>query len=64
MLYGSDTWLVKEADMISQERNDASMVKWMWNISFEDSISAEELKIEETKIENQTKIKEHERIFR
>ena len=50
--------------MFSQERNDASMVKWMWNVSFEDSISAEELKIEETKIENQTKIKEHERIFR
>ena len=64
MLYGSDTWLVKEADMISQERNDASMVKWMWKVSFEDSISAEELKIEETKIENQTKIKEHERICR
>ena len=43
-LYGSETWPVKEKDVIRLERNDAWMVRWMCNIRPEDSISAEEFK--------------------
>ena len=44
MLYGSETWPVKEEDVVRPERNDESMVRWMGNVRPEDSISAEELR--------------------
>ena len=44
MLYGSETWSVKEKDMIRLERSDARIVRWMFKIRPEDTISAEELR--------------------
>ena len=44
MLYGSETWSVKEKDVIRLERNDARIVRWMFKIRPEDTISAEELR--------------------
>ena len=43
MLYGSQTWPVKEED-VRLERNDARMVRWMCNIRPEDRVFGEELK--------------------
>ena len=43
MLCGSETWLVKEENVIRLERNDAGMFRWMCNIRPEDGIFAEEI---------------------
>ena len=43
MLNGSETWPVKEEDVIRYERNDGRMVRWMWKVRSEDMISTEEL---------------------
>ena len=43
MLYGSETWPVKEKDLVKLERNDARMVRWMCNTGPKDKISPEEL---------------------
>ena len=48
MLFESETWPVKEEDMIKLERNNAKMVRLMCNVRPEDRISAKELT---TKIE-------------
>ena len=45
MLYGSKTWPVKVDDVIRLKRNDTRMVRWMYNVRPEDSISAEKLRI-------------------
>ena len=39
MLYESQTWLVKEENMIRPERGDARMISWMCNIRPENRIS-------------------------
>ena len=44
MLYASETWPVKEEDLIRLEKNDARIVRWVCNVRSEDSISAEELR--------------------
>ena len=41
ILYGSETWQVKVEDVIRLERNDAQMVRWMYNVSFDDKTSTE-----------------------
>ena len=43
MLNESETWPVKEEDVIRYERNDGRMVRWMWKVRSEDMISTEEL---------------------
>ena len=43
ILNGSKTWPVTEGDAIRLEKNDARMVRWIYNISPEARISAEEL---------------------
>ena len=43
-LYGSETWPVKEEDVIKLEKNDVWMVRQMCNVRSEDRISAEELR--------------------
>ena len=45
MIYGIDTLPVKEKYVISLERNDPVMVRWIFNVSPEDRISEEELSI-------------------
>ena len=44
VLYGSETWPVKEEDQIRLERNDESIVRWMFSVRPEDRISEEELR--------------------
>ena len=44
MLYGSETWPVKEQDVVRLERIDARMVIWMYNVRPEDVIPACELR--------------------
>ena len=44
MLYGSETWPVKEERVNRLERHDAEMVRWMYNVTAEDKISIEDLK--------------------
>ena len=44
ILYGIETWLVKEEDVISLLRKDASLVRWRCHVRPEDKISAEELR--------------------
>ena len=31
-MYGSDTWAVKEADLLRFELNDMRMITWMCNV--------------------------------
>ena len=45
VIYGIDTLPVKEKYVISLERNDPVMVRWIFNVSPEDRISVEELSI-------------------
>lgn len=45
VIYGIDTLPVKEKYVISLERNDPVMVRWIFNVSPEDRISEEELSI-------------------
>ena len=45
VLNGSTTWPIKEEDVIRLERNDLMILRWMCNVSFQDKISAEELRI-------------------
>ena len=42
MLYGSETWPVKEQDFTKLEGNDAKVVRWMSTNRSEDRIPAEE----------------------
>lgn len=42
MLYGSETWLVKEKDVIRLGYYNARMIKQMCNVRSEDRISTEE----------------------
>ena len=44
MLYGNETWPVKEEDVNRLERNDVKMVRWMCKVMAEDKIFAEELR--------------------
>ena len=36
MLYGSETWAVKEEDLDRLDRNDMRMIRWMCNTSLKD----------------------------
>lgn len=44
MLHRSETWLVKEEDIIRIERNDAGTNRWISSVRSEDKIFAEELR--------------------
>ncbi|XP_057312797.1 uncharacterized protein LOC130654265 [Hydractinia symbiolongicarpus] len=44
MLYGSETWAVKQEDLDRLERNDMRMVRWMCNASLRDKKSSDELR--------------------
>lgn len=44
MLYGSETWAVKEEDLVRLERNDMRMIRWMCNVSLRDRESSDELR--------------------
>ncbi len=44
MVYGSETWAVKEEDLRRLERNDLMMVRWMCGTKFKDRISSVELR--------------------
>ena len=44
MLYGSETWAVKEEDLDHLDRNDMRMIRWMCNTSLKDRKSSDELR--------------------
>ena len=44
VLYGSETWAVKEEDLTRLERNDMRMVRWMCGVTLKDRKSSEELR--------------------
>ena len=44
MVHRSETWLVKEEDIIRIERSDAGINRWISNVRSEDKIFAEELR--------------------
>ena len=44
MLYGSETWPVKEEDVCRLERTEMQMVRWMCNVSLSDRRPSEELR--------------------
>ena len=44
MLYGSETWAVKEEDLDRLDRNDMRMIRWMCNTSLKDRKSSDELR--------------------
>ncbi|XP_057298413.1 uncharacterized protein LOC130629284 [Hydractinia symbiolongicarpus] len=44
MLYGSETWAVKQEDLDRLERNDMRMVTWMCNASLRDRKSSDDLR--------------------
>ena len=52
MLYGSETWPIKEEDVVRLERNDTRIVRLMFNVRPEEKISAEKLR-------TQPKLKQH-----
>ena len=43
MLYGSETWAVKEADILRLERNDTTMIRWVCNVILKDGNASSEL---------------------
>ena len=44
MLYGSETWPVKEEDVCRIERTEMQMVRWMCNESLSNRRTSEELR--------------------
>ena len=44
MLYGSETWTVKEEDLDRLDRNDMRMIRWTCNTSLKDRKSSDELR--------------------
>ena len=44
MLYGSETWPLKEEDIARIARTDMQMIRWMCRVSLLDRKSSEELK--------------------
>ena len=44
MLYGSETWAVKDEDLDRLDRNDMRMIRWMCNTSLKDRKSSGELR--------------------
>ena len=44
MLYGSETWAVKEEDLDHLDRNDMRMIRWMCNTSLKDRKRSDELR--------------------
>jgi len=44
MLYGSETWPVKEEDVVRLERNDMRMIRWMCGVSLSDRHSSQALR--------------------
>jgi len=44
MLYGSETWAVKECDLQRLERNDMRMIRWICNVSLKDRKPSSELR--------------------
>ena len=43
MLYGSETWAVKEADLLRLKHNDMRIIRWMCNITLKDRNPSSEL---------------------
>ena len=56
MLYGRKIWPVKEQDVITLERIDAKMVRWMCNNRPEERIPAEEFR-------TRLKLEQHKQMF-
>ena len=44
MLYDSETWAVKESDLLRLERNDMRMIRLMCNVTLSDRKAFSELK--------------------
>ena len=44
MLYASETWALREEDLVRLERNDMRMIRWMCGVSLRDRKSSEELR--------------------
>lgn len=38
MLYRKETWTVKEGNVMRLERNDPSIVRWVFNVKLEDNL--------------------------
>ena len=43
-VYGSETWVVKEADLLRWECNDKRMIRWMCNVALKDRKPSSELR--------------------
>ena len=43
LLYGSETWPVKEEDLVRLHRTEMSMLRWMSHATFKDRISSKDL---------------------
>ena len=44
MLYGSEIWGVKEADLLRLECNDTRMIRWICNVTLKDRNPSSELR--------------------
>ena len=44
IIYGGETWAVREEDLSRLERNDMMMIRWMCNVSLKDRIPSGELR--------------------
>ena len=44
MLYGSETWPMKDEDLRRISRTDMQMIQWMCNVSLSETKSSEELR--------------------
>ena len=44
MLYASETWALREEDLVRLERNDMRMIRWMCGVTLRDRKSSEELR--------------------
>ena len=43
IVYGGETWAVREEDLSRLERNDMMMIRWMCNVSLKDRVPSGEL---------------------
>ena len=44
MLYGSETWGVKEEDLVKLERNENAMIRWICGVTVKDRVASRELR--------------------
>ncbi len=42
VIYGGETWAVREEGFTKLERNDVTMIRWMWNVSLKDRVPSDE----------------------